>query len=87
MAAVVVAAIDQEPASASGAHFSEGDFLAGQFGRALFERDRSGETIAYGRIRERERRGETSTRAHERAVNKSTESPRVELCISRFVPY
>jgi hypothetical protein len=37
MAAVIVGAIDQEAANASGTHFSECDFLAGSFGHAPIE--------------------------------------------------
>jgi hypothetical protein len=40
MAAVIVGAINQETANAGGAHLSEGDLLAGEFGR--------GETIFRG---------------------------------------
>jgi hypothetical protein len=42
MATLVIRAIDQETANASGAHLSEGDLLAGEFGRApLNSRSRS----------------------------------------------
>jgi len=35
MAAMVVRAIDQQPANAARAHFSEGDLLAGRFGHEI----------------------------------------------------
>jgi hypothetical protein len=38
VAAPEIGTIDQEAADASGAHFGEGDFLAGQGGHALLKR-------------------------------------------------
>ena len=37
MAAPEVAAVDQQPANARGAHFSEGNLLAGRFGHGAIE--------------------------------------------------
>jgi hypothetical protein len=38
VAAAIIGTVDQEAANASGAHFSEGDLLAGQGGHALLKR-------------------------------------------------
>jgi hypothetical protein len=46
MAALVIRAIDQNPADASGAHFGEGDLLlAGELGHARLKRGPNGESI------------------------------------------
>jgi len=38
MAAMMVGAMDQQPANASGAHFGKGDLLAGRAGTAVSKR-------------------------------------------------
>ena len=48
MAAVIVGAIDQEAANASGAHFGEGDLLRAGDGHAPLKRSRTARTIRYG---------------------------------------
>jgi hypothetical protein len=47
VAALVIRAIDQETANASGPHFSEGDLLAGEFGHAPFKRGLSRQAIGH----------------------------------------
>lgn len=51
VAAMIIGAVDQEAANASGAHFGEGDFLAGKSGHALLKRGRAARAIRWPKIR------------------------------------